>query len=156
DTSNVAVSLVVDCSGSMSGEPMQLAIKTGIALGESLKAIGIEFEMIGFTTGTSGELSTYCQTVNDHSRFNRTNCTLKHFIFKVFGNPDLSGVTMARACSSNADGESVTWAAKRLALRPEKRKIMMVLSDGYPAHACRDHDILLGDLKRVVTSLPKS
>ena len=33
----------------------------------------------------------------------------------------------------NADGESVLWAAERLAVRPESRKLLVVLSDGMPA-----------------------
>ena len=32
----------------------------------------------------------------------------------------------------NIDGEALDWAYKRLATRPEKRKILMVISDGAP------------------------
>ena len=32
----------------------------------------------------------------------------------------------------NIDGEALDWAYKRLAVRPEKRKILMVISDGAP------------------------
>ena len=33
----------------------------------------------------------------------------------------------------NCDGVSVRWAGKRLMKRPENKKILMVLSDGFPA-----------------------
>jgi len=32
----------------------------------------------------------------------------------------------------NIDGESLLWAVKRLAIRPEARKILLVISDGAP------------------------
>ena len=33
----------------------------------------------------------------------------------------------------NLDGEAVIWAANKLAQRPEKRRVLFVLSDGLPA-----------------------
>ena len=32
----------------------------------------------------------------------------------------------------NIDGEALTWAYRRLAMRPEQRKILMMISDGAP------------------------
>ena len=35
--------------------------------------------------------------------------------------------------SGNSDGESIMWAGERLLARKERKKIMIVLSDGQPA-----------------------
>lgn len=158
DTTNVAVSLVIDCSGSMGGNKIELARQTGLALGESLKALGITFEVVGFNT--SGDSSMYNATRGitdeERKRFNRFGEILRHMVFKDFASNDLSGICKAEAGGANADGESITWAAKRLAERKEKRKIMLVLSDGQPSHGGANHEVLAGDLKRVISILPKA
>ena len=35
---------------------------------------------------------------------------------------------------NNVDGESVDWARKRLEQRPERKRVLLALSDGYPAY----------------------
>lgn len=157
DTSNVAVSLVIDCSGSMSGNKIEVARQTGLALGESLKALGISFEMVGFNTTSSFGMYERTKGLDKEGseRFNRFGEALNHMIFKSFDSTDLSGICRAEAGGANADGESITWAAKRLALRREKRKIMIVLSDGQPSYSGANHVVLAGDLKRVTLMLPK-
>ena len=40
-----------------------------------------------------------------------------------------------RPKSDNRDGYSIRIAAKELSMRPEKKKILFVLSDGEPAHS---------------------
>jgi cobalamin biosynthesis protein CobT len=53
---------------------------------------------------------------------------------------------------SNVDGESVEAAARRLLARREESKVMLVLSDGYPAAAGSRGD-LEQHLKRVVKDI---
>ena len=53
---------------------------------------------------------------------------------------------------SNSDGESLLYAASILAERPEKRKLLIVLSDGSPAHRGGD----AAYLKKVVGMLEGS
>jgi hypothetical protein len=158
DTTNVAVSLVIDCSGSMHGEQIEMARQTALALGEALKAIGIAFEAVGFNTSSNYELASKVGSLSakEVARFNRFGETLRLMIFKKFDSNDLSGVVKAEAGGANADGESIVWAAKRLALRQEKRKIMIVLSDGQPSYSGANHEVLAGDLKRVIKMLPKA
>lgn len=158
DTKDVAIQMLIDCSGSMSGgDKMEVARQTALALGESLKAIQIPFEVTGFNTAGSTALS---QAVRDAgldstelSRFNRLSTILRLMVFKSFDSQDLSGICLAESGGANADGESLVWAAKRLAERKEKRKILVVLSDGQPSDSGDDR-ILAGDLKRVVKMLP--
>jgi cobalamin biosynthesis protein CobT len=56
----------------------------------------------------------------------------------------------------NADGEAVLEAAKRLAVRSEKRKIMFVISDGQPQAGSVAQPVLSGHLKSVVKTITKS
>lgn len=157
DTSNVAVTLLIDCSGSMSGAKMETARQTALALGESLKSLNITFEALGFNTASSRELSNevYSMERSTLKRFNRLYETLNLMVFKKFDSSDLTGIVHAHSGGANADGESVVWASKRLAERKEKRKILIVLSDGQPSYNGANHRVLAGDLKRVVSLLPK-
>jgi cobalamin biosynthesis protein CobT len=158
DTSDVAVTLLIDCSGSMSGDKIEVARQTALAIGESLKAININFEILGFTTTSNHSLASKVGGLSsgDVERFNRFGEALRLMVFKSFDCPSLAGITECHAGNSNCDGESVIWASKRLALRKEKRKILLVLSDGQPAVGGSNHMILAGDLKRVVRLLPKA
>jgi cobaltochelatase CobT len=86
-------------------------------------------------------------------------------VFKGFDTP-LKGVRgrfmSIQGHGSNVDGESVAWAARRLAARPEKRKILVVISDGRPATMAAGksfHEtwrILQDHLRYVVKSITSS
>ncbi|MCZ6870518.1 MAG: hypothetical protein O7G84_13530, partial [Gammaproteobacteria bacterium] len=56
-----------------------------------------------------------------------------HAIFKSWGSNDPRSLMHITGLDMNLDGEAVMWAAHRLAARHERRKVMFVLSDGYPA-----------------------
>jgi cobaltochelatase CobT len=157
DTTNVAVQLLIDLSGSMSGQKIKLARQAALAIGESLHALNIAFEVTGFQTGSNYEIQSELSkmTKDDLKRFNRFGETLELRVFKSFDCTSLSGISEAHSGGANADGESLIWAAKRLMQRSEKRKIMLVFSDGQPAYGGADHQILAGDLKRVVGLLTK-
>ena len=53
-------------------------------------------------------------------------------VFKSFGSTDARGLENVAGLSHNLDGEAVLWQANRIAQRPEKRRVMFVLSDGNP------------------------
>lgn len=158
DTTNVAVTLLIDCSGSMNGDRIEVARQTALALGESLKSLNITFEALGFNTSSNKALASIVAKLPEKEvqRFNRFGETLRLMIFKRFESQDLSGICKAQSGGANADGESIIWAAKRLALRKEKRKILIVLSDGQPSYGGANQVVLASDLKRVVKILPKS
>lgn len=154
DVSNVAVELLIDMSGSMSGSKVTLAKESAIAMGEALAGIGIAFEVTGFHTEGSHEVSNFARGMKDLSRFNRTSEALHYHIFKSFDSPRMHGLCAVGAYGNNTDGEAVKWAGKRVAERHEKRKIMIVFSDGNPvAHG--DRSIMNHDLKKAVADLNK-
>ena len=114
--SDSAVTLLMDCSGSMSGSKYTIAAACCVALSETLTGLGIAHEILGFSE--EYDLVTY--------------------VFKSFG----STLTKQKALNlmanssinlySNSDGESLMYAAERLMFRKERRKLLIVLSDGMP------------------------
>jgi cobaltochelatase CobT len=154
DTRNLAISIVIDLSGSMLDYgKIKLAKDTAIVIAESLKTLGFEFEIGGFTT-TDANLR--C-TKDDHL-FNRFE-GLQHFIFKSFDSTELKPLqkinNLQLFMMNNCDGESIRFFAKRLSMRNKKRKILFVLSDGYPACARSDKKILNEDLRKAVRDISK-
>lgn len=146
-TREVAVSLVVDCSGSMHGSKIFTAMCSAWVMSEVLQRLGVANEVIGFTTGDiSGAESRrmydeYCRDTRDWDRHE----PIRMPIFKSFDErfgieqkkrmasyPYISG---AMAC--NIDGESVQYAYERLCKHANKGKpkgkMMIVFSDGQPS-----------------------
>lgn len=150
---DVAVQLVVDCSGSMSGHKIRVAQQCAYGLSSALDRIGITNEVIGFTTGhdySTREMEEATREVMSGLRkkgkgsskfpgFGRLE-PLYHPVFKDFGERFTPDVRKRMAfmgegldLRNNVDGESVAAAYKRLAARSEAGKIMIVISDGSPA-----------------------
>lgn len=141
---DTAVSILVDMSGSMAGPKARLATQAVIALAEALDRPGIPFEVLGFNNhslflGTSGR---DFQAIKEdlgrksHDRY----VPLDLYEFKRFDERlvQASGVMWQIerfSDGSNTDGEAVLSAWRRLAARPESRRVMLVLSDGQPASA---------------------
>lgn len=169
-TKDVAVSLVVDLSGSMGGDKIKVAIESAWAFSEVLSRLKITNEVIGFTTDGEG-----------FSRIQRDASVQKEYrdfvasggparlepvympIYKDFNEP--FGPTQKKRLASalqgstnilanNLDGHSVRYAAMRLLPRKEARKIMIVFSDGYPAASV--HGDLNKDLKDSIKLLSQS
>lgn len=149
---DVAVTLLVDCSGSMRGQKSELAATSAYALASVLQNMNITSELIGFTTK------------GFHSRFGEEYsraCPLYMPIFKAFtdrwdirAKRRLGKLWNEEWMCNNVDGECVQIAANRLMSRPENKKIMIVLSDGWP---CADGDdfALRQHLKDTVQELEK-
>jgi len=155
-TNNVAVELLVDMSGSMSGR-MDVAKQAVVAIAEALKDLNIPFEVTGFYSDDDCSLEQYARNrMDDMNRYNRIDERLELFVFKSFDCVKLTGIEKMSVGAQNPDGECVRWAAKRLAVQKQKRKILMVFSDGMPATGEGNMDILNNDLKKVVKEIKKS
>lgn len=142
NTKDVAVSLVVDASGSMKGKKILTAAQAAFALSAVLERLRIKHEVISFTTGgalmSSGQMSAATAAGISYSR----TCQIVMPIIKEFHEPLNSNVrarfgAMPQSIHmmSNIDGESLEYAARRLMAQKASRHVMIVLSDGRPAGA---------------------
>lgn len=163
-TKDVAVSLVVDASGSMSGSKIHTAAAAAYAMSNVLDRLKIAHEVICFTTHTPSKLYHDRRAkINEAEKkykveYSRTECLympiIKGFEERIntetkkrFGWLPNSGML-----ANNVDGECVEIAYRRLMQRKEKGKIMMVLSDGCPC-AAGDYRALDKHLKDVVKGI---
>lgn len=147
-TKDVAVSLLIDLSGSMMGTPVKYACMSAYIFAKALSKIGINFEILGFTTDWNEPRDSFFQTLKkteekafdgqpSYTRIEPLNMP----IFKKFGDK-FSIETAQTLCyfsdsecpmNNNVDGECVLIASSRLLAQPQKRKILFVFSDGDPA-----------------------
>jgi len=128
----VAVSLLIDFSGSMSGPNIHLARCAAAALSEVMRQLGIPHEIIGHTTNNAGvaKLHIEDEQIGDWSRM----LPFQGYVFKEFGEnkPPVSVFHPQIGMRENLDGEAVQWALSRLAVRKERTKVCVVICDGLP------------------------
>ena len=160
---DVAVELVIDASGSMSGSKIHLATQAAYALSQVLERIGISHEVVAFTTGSPcADMTTLSAEQAKIGRgFTRIeslympvlkgfNERLKTEVKERFG-----WLPNSRILRNNIDGECVELAARRLMSRREAGKVMIVLSDGAP-NAQGDSRALYTHLKKVIRDVEKA
>lgn len=139
---DTAVHFLIDLSGSMSGEKCKVAMEATVAFSECLEGTQIRYQVSGFDN--SGGYDTGLRKLVDEAqssgkKYHRYE-PLNIFKFKEF-NQSLQlakgPISCIGECASgnNSDRDAVVWAYHELLQRPEKRKILFVLSDGQPANA---------------------
>ena len=141
DTSfrDTVVTLLIDNSGSMRGRPITVAAMCGDILARTLERCAVKVEILGFTTrawkgGQSRERWIAAGKPPNPGRLN----DLRHIIYKAADMPwrrarkNLGLMLREGLLKENIDGEALQWAYARLASRPERRRILMVISDGAP------------------------
>ena len=165
----VAVSLVVDCSESMSGDKIRLAMEGAFALCDTLTRLGITNEVIGFTTKSGSEIdqgilnerknaATDAQVVQ-YSRLEPLFMPIFKGFNEQFGTEQKKRIASASLggafMRNNVDGESLRIAAKRLmAMTSERTKQIIVLSDGSPA-GLGDWSLIAKDLDAATKDVEK-
>ncbi len=133
------VSLLIDNSGSMRGRPITVAALCSDILAKTLERCLIKSEILGFTTkawkgGKSRESWIKNGKPSNPGRLN----DLRHIIYKSADAPwrrskkNLGLLLKEGILKENVDGEALAWAYKRLLARQEKRKVLVVISDGAP------------------------
>lgn len=145
---NTAIEVLVDLSGSMGwpehkGCCSYYAARTAVALAESWESLGVSHEWMGFYNGApvSRTPEFVCRGPFVYYLFKGFDEKLK----KVCGR-----FHAIRGYGDNADGEAVLTAASRLVVRPEPRKILVVISDGYPCHSGVELSKLNGHLSYAI------
>ena len=157
---DVAVTLLIDRSGSMAGRKIELARLCAAALGDALTQLGFDCEVLGYSSIESPQMKQLYERqraagVNLH-RYNRLVERLDLQIYKRFDSAELSGLTGIDCGHENPDGEALAWAATRLADHAAGRRILMVFSDGYPATGDGDPLVLRSDLRQRVAAIQKT
>ena len=133
------VSLLIDNSGSMRGRPITVAALCSDILAKTLERCLIKSEILGFTTkawkgGKSRENWIKNGKPSNPGRLN----DLRHIVYKSADAPwrrskkNLGLLLKEGILKENVDGEALSWAYKRLLTRQEKRKVLVVISDGAP------------------------
>lgn len=130
---NIAISVLMDMSGSMHGYPMYLCAQLGYILAETCAIIGVPFESLGFTT-YDGSVR---HKVRNNLYYHRTN-PLNFIIIKDFNSHNRSDMLHKFYAAAmwigggTIEGEAVWWAARRLSKRRERRKLLITICDGAP------------------------
>jgi cobalamin biosynthesis protein CobT len=163
---DTAITLLWDCSGSMGSSDYEaskaaLARLSAIAFHEALVRCQIPHEVLGFNTGGGTDpvlrrMAEKAEARGDNlRRYCRVDELNNHMVFVPYGQQDGRAICAITGGSSNRDGEAVLWASKRLAARPEKRKILIVGSDGHPAgtgYHRTECDYLRGVVQRAIAA----
>ncbi|HVZ08248.1 cobaltochelatase subunit CobT [Rhodopila sp.] len=136
---DTVVTLLIDNSGSMRGRPITVAAMCGDILARTLERCAVKVEVLGFTTrawkgGQSREKWVQDGKPRNPGRLN----DLRHIVYKAADAPwrrarkNLGLMLREGLLKENIDGEALLWAYRRLLVRPEHRRILMVISDGAP------------------------
>ena len=144
---DAAVTVLVDMSGSMGGDKVFYALASTLLMNEVCSTLNIPLEVLGFT-----------DTGNDGSK----PIVPLMFVYKGFSNLRISNDSLVNyfALSSmhmtgNPDGENILWAHDRLIKRKEKKKVLIVMSDGNPC-ASGSSTGLAGFTQKVITEIEKA
>lgn len=136
---DTAVTLLLDNSGSMRGRPALLSALCALHAARALEAAGASCEILGFTTREwqGGSSAADWRAAGRPAAPGRLNDVL-HIIYKKADTPlrraeSALGVMLKGSLfKENIDGEALLWAARRLSARRERRKILIIISDGSP------------------------
>ena len=139
DFKDTVVTLLIDNSGSMRGRPITIAAICADILSRTLERCSVKVEILGFTTknwkgGKSRETWNKNNKPKNPGRLN----DLHHIIYKSADTQwrqsknNLGLMLKEGLLKENIDGEALLWAHKRISIRKEERKILMVISDGAP------------------------
>jgi cobaltochelatase CobT len=136
---DTVVTLLLDNSGSMRGRPIMVAACCADILARTLERCGVKVEILGFTTKAwkGGQAREAWLAAGKPANPGRLN-DLRHIIYKSADAPwrrakrSLALMMREGLLKENIDGEALAWAHRRLLARPERRRILMMISDGAP------------------------
>ena len=136
-TIDLAVSMILDESGSMCGAKSEMTRITAILFAEVCEKLHIPLEIFGHSThGNDVDLFSYLafDSVDKNDKYRLV---------------DIS----ARGC--NRDGAAVIFGCERLCKRPEQKKLFIIISDGRPNHQNYCGDAAKSDLKHIKNTYQK-
>ncbi len=133
-----ALSVLVDCSGSMKTHALALATALDVLL-RALERAGVQTELLGYTTGAwnGGRALRDWRRAGKPAAPGRLN-ELCHIVFKDQASPyrsarrSLAALLKPELFRECVDGEALRWASARLQAQDVRRRILLVVSDGSP------------------------
>jgi len=164
---DTVVTCLIDNSGSMRGRPILLAAIAADMLACTLERCGVKVEILGFTTrawkgGRSRERWLSDGRPSQPGRLN----DLRHIVYKAADAPwrrarlGLGLMLREGLLKENIDGEALAWAYTRLRSRLERRKILIVISDGAPVDdatlSANSGSMLERHLRQVIAEIESS
>lgn len=163
---NGAVSILIDCSGSMKGNIEQVAVLVDMFV-RALDRLDIAVEVLGFTTGAWHGGRVRAKWVNEgrHRNPGRLN-EICHLIFKDGheswreSKEALGGLVWLPMFREGVDGEALIWAYERLLRITSPTKHLIFISDGSPRDGssmlANQEDFLDQHLANAATAIEKS
>ena len=122
---DAAISVLIDMSGSMNGDKALYAAGSAILVNKVCQVLGVAVEIAGFTDVLNTETSCYVPL---------------HYLYKPFNTAVAKEDELLRCIGAssahmtgNPDGENILYAYHRLLRRREKKRLLIVMSDGQPA-----------------------
>jgi cobalamin biosynthesis protein CobT len=158
-----AATLLVDESSSMkSAGKQKLAADTALVFCEALSRLGVKTGVVGFSTSgidLMDQAKRQTGLAEDELGRRYRLQPLRHTVYKRFDEPFQA--VSGRMESINPSGltplgESMLFAARELAARPEERKVLFVLTDGCP---CLDHlprDMVFAYAREAIVRIEKA
>jgi len=131
-TLDAAITVLVDMSGSMGGDKVLNALASTLLVNEVCSTLNIPLEILGFTDGAIGygEPKPLMFIYKSFSDLRVNEDSLKEYF-----------ATSSNFMVGNPDGENILWAYDRLNKRKEKKKLLIVMSDGSPAASKSSHGL---------------
>ena len=163
---NTIVSLLLDNSGSMRGKPIIISAITTEIITKVLEKCNVNVEILGFTTREwKGGNSKKKWMENGKPNFPGRLNDLLHIIYKDANSQwykcknNLGLILKEGLLKENIDGEALLWAYNRLIFKQEKKKILIIISDGAPVDdstlSTNSPNILDDHLKEIVNQIEK-
>ncbi|PJX20443.1 hypothetical protein CAP48_18755 [Advenella sp. S44] len=145
DRVDQAVTVLLDCSGSMRTHARRLSVLLDTLL-RALGMAGVQTELLGFTTGAwnGGRAMKDWQRQGKPAHPGRLN-EICHLLFKQADTSwsrarlDIAALLKHDLYREGVDGEAVLWASQRLLEQPDRRRTLIVISDGCPMDSATQH-----------------
>ncbi len=138
-SADATVTFLIDTSGSMKLQRYQGVAVLVDTLVRALEMGGMTAEVLGFTTASwgGGKARQEWQAAGRPADPGRI-ADLQHIVYKAADQSwrqsrfSLAAMMRTDHYREGVDGEAVAWAAQRLAARSARRKVLVIISDGFP------------------------
>ncbi|GAB3677715.1 cobaltochelatase CobT-related protein [Salinisphaera aquimarina] len=138
------VSFLIDCSGSMKAHGEFVALLIDV-LARALEIAGAATEILGFTTSawSGGRAQQTWMRAGRPAHPGRLN-EVRYLVFKDAerrwrtARRGIGALLRPDLYREGVDGEAVSWACERMVGREDRRRILVVISDGCPSDSATD------------------